>query len=284
MSLLCTTMLMITLSFIHHDVDILKETLIKESILLIEWFETNMMKANPDKFQAICLGKKTNSLIKEFEIVDTRIECEDNVTLLGVNIDFMLNFSDHVSDICKKASKQLAVLKRIGKFLTKEGKMTIFNSFILSNFNYCPIAWHFCNQSSTRKMEKIQERALRFINDDFDSPLQELLVVNNKTFLHIGRLKTMASEVFKILHKLSPVYLQDLVNFKISNYNFRKKSTTIQPTVNSTRYGLKSFRYEAVRIWNSLPDEIRTVEGYPHFRRLLQNWDGPVCNCSLCSG
>ena len=28
----------------------------------------------------------------------------------------MLRFDDHVSQICKKASKQLAVLKRIGRF------------------------------------------------------------------------------------------------------------------------------------------------------------------------
>ena len=66
----------------------------------------------------------------------------------------MLRFDDHVAEICKKASKQLAVLKRIGRFLTKQGKMTIYNSFIVSNFNYCPMAWHFCNASSTNKVEK----------------------------------------------------------------------------------------------------------------------------------
>ena len=43
------------------------------------------------------------------------------MTFLGVNIDFLLNFVPYVSDVCKKkACKQLAVLKRIGKFLTKQ--------------------------------------------------------------------------------------------------------------------------------------------------------------------
>ena len=40
----------------------------------------------------------------------------NNDTLLGINIDFMLRFDDHVSQICKRASKQLAFLKRIGRF------------------------------------------------------------------------------------------------------------------------------------------------------------------------
>ena len=87
-------------------------------------------------------------------------------------------FKDHISQICTKASQQLAVLKHIGKFLTKQDKLMIYKSFIMSNLNHCPIAWHFCNQSSVNKMEKIQERALRFICDDFELPLQDLLQKN----------------------------------------------------------------------------------------------------------
>ena len=60
------------------------------------------MKANPDKFQAICAGKKCHDNIKSFRIGDTDISCEDNVSLLGVNIDFMLKFDDHVSDTVEK--------------------------------------------------------------------------------------------------------------------------------------------------------------------------------------
>ena len=74
------------------------------------------MKANPDKFQAICIGKKARDNIESFQIGQTNIKCEENVTLLGINIDFMLKFDNHVAKICKKASKQLAVLKRLGSF------------------------------------------------------------------------------------------------------------------------------------------------------------------------
>ena len=82
-------------------------------------------------------------------------------TVIGNNIDFMLNFNDHISEICKKASQQLAVLKRIGRFLTKQGKLTIFKSFITSSFNYCPLTWHFCSQASTHKMEKNTRKGLK---------------------------------------------------------------------------------------------------------------------------
>ena len=46
------------------------------------------------------------------------------------------------------------MLVKLDRFLTKQGKMTIYNSFIVSNFNYCPLAWHFCSASSTNNIEK----------------------------------------------------------------------------------------------------------------------------------
>ena len=129
--------------------------------------------------------------IKSFRIGSTSIKCEDTVTLLGVNIDYMLKFDNHVADICKKAPKQLAVLKRLGRFLTKKGKLVIYNSFIASNFSYCPLVWHFCSASSTNKLEKLQERALRFINNDYSSSLGKLFNLSNTQPLHVRRIKQM---------------------------------------------------------------------------------------------
>jgi hypothetical protein len=52
----------------------------------------------------------------------------DFSSLLGVTFDFKLTFNSHVSHICKKASQQLNVLKRIGNNLSKLGKLTIYHS------------------------------------------------------------------------------------------------------------------------------------------------------------
>ena len=44
----------------------------------------------------------------------------------------------------------------------------IFHTFILSNFNYCPLAWHFCSLSNSKKLETIQEHALRSVYADLN--------------------------------------------------------------------------------------------------------------------
>jgi hypothetical protein len=38
-----------------------------------------------------------------------------------------------------------------------------------------PLVWHFCGEGNTKKLEKIQERALRFIYNDSDSSYENLL-------------------------------------------------------------------------------------------------------------
>ena len=84
----------------------------------------------------------------------------------------------------------------------------------MSNFNHCPIAWHFCNQSSVNKIENIQERARRFICDDFESPLQDLLQKNGVSPLQISRMKLIARAVYKIVQNIAPAYLHDKLKSK----------------------------------------------------------------------
>ena len=86
----------------------------------------------------------------------TQINCEDVLELLGVDIDYQLNFDQHISNLCRKAGQQLNVLKRLSDSYQDLDKLIIFHTFILSNFDYCPLAWHFCSETTrnSKKMEK----------------------------------------------------------------------------------------------------------------------------------
>jgi hypothetical protein len=55
---------------------------------MLDWFDYNLMKANPDKFQALAIGKKSFDHKIVFELKGNRIECENDVKLLGVTIDY----------------------------------------------------------------------------------------------------------------------------------------------------------------------------------------------------
>ena len=100
--------------------------------------------------------------------------------------------------------------------------------------------------------------------------------------LHKSRIRLIAIKTFKILHKLTPAYLHDLVTYKESRYFFRYDNLADLPRVRTTRHGKSTFRYEAATVSNSLPNELRKVEDFGEFRRLVHTWGGSSCKCSMC--
>ena len=112
-----------TVSYSDKCLDTTKEVLVSESIICIDWFKENKMQANPDKFQAIMLGLLGFENCKSLNLNGTEIKCEESVKFLGVTFDYMLNFDIHISNICKKAARQINVLLRLSKFLSTETKI-----------------------------------------------------------------------------------------------------------------------------------------------------------------
>ena len=99
---------------------------------------------------------------------------ESKVELLGTTVDNRLSFEAHVSNLCEKAALQLNALKRLAKFLNISQKKVLAQYFVLSNFNYCPLIWHFCLGNDLHKMDQIQERTFRFVHADYASLVYQL--------------------------------------------------------------------------------------------------------------
>ena len=71
--------------------------------------------------------------------------------------------------------------------------------------------------------------------------------------------------VFKSLFVSSyPGYLKEQFVFRNSSYSLRGNNILTLPiTIN---YGLECIRYQAAKIWNSLPDSMRTITSLKDFK------------------
>ena len=96
--------------------------------------------------------------------------------------------------------------------------------------------------------------------------------------LKLTRIRKIALETLKILNKISPSYILDLVKFKNTNNSFRYQNLAQLPRVNTDSYCRQSFRYEAAHVWNSLPNELRTTTDFKEFGSLIQSWEGTSCS------
>ena len=51
----------------------------------------------------------------------------------------------------------------------------LMRSFIISQFNYCPLIWMIENRGLNDKINRIHERALRIVYDDYIFSFEDLL-------------------------------------------------------------------------------------------------------------
>ena len=231
------------------------------SSVMIKWFELNMMKANPDKFQFIVFDRNRNDNdVNVINVNNVEIQAQHVVKLLGVNIDFKLTFNDHISELWAKAGRKLSVLARLSNVLDHDAKMLIFSSFIVSQFNFCPLIWHFSKRSDMVKIEKLHYRALKYVFNNFSASYTELRERSNRPLLYVNRLKMILHEVYKCITKSNPSYLHNLVTIQNNVHDTRGKFKLEHNRFNYVKYGKESFSYLGAMLWNDLSDDFKEMK------------------------
>ena len=237
----------------------------------VNWFTNNYMVVNPEKFQCMLLGRSQEDDIK-VSIDGYCLEMSPEIKILGVILDSNLSFNSHIRSICAKASSQINALRRISKYLNAKQRLAIYHSFISSNFNYSSLVWYFCGKKNSDKLEKLQERALRFVFNDNDMTQDDLLTRGNFLSTTKQRLKLLAIEVYKCKNDVNPKYLNDLFNQKRICYELRDDNRLEQNPFKTIKYGLKSFKYYGSKVWNNIPPHIKSSKNLKEFKRAIISW------------
>ena len=134
----------------------------------------------------------------------------------------------------------------------------------------------------SKRVEKLQTRALRFVYLDSENDYNSLLERAKIYSLYINRKRKLLTEVFKIINQDCPSLLYVMFTLKISKRIFRRKNSVIVLRRNTTRYGLNSFTYLGAKLWNRLPNHIKTIADLQEFKRNLIDVTFDNCRCNIC--
>ena len=248
----------------------------------MRWFQNNSLVTNPKKFQLMILGTKkiTNLCLNVNGYI---CHSKTSILLLGINIDWKLNFNKHVSILCSKASSKIKQLFRLRKKLDHNQKLILYNSFIMSVFSYCPVVWMFCGKTMNTKVNNIQKRALQALYNDFESNFNELLLKGNHFTVHELNKRRLLVEVYRCINKESLSFLSDMFKPVERKYNLRKNNILALPQTSTLTWGLHSISYRGSRSWNSLSDDIKLLPSTNKFKEGLKNVNKIQCSCRLCT-
>ena len=274
-----------SLSNIAKTIDSLKQTFKSECKVNIKWFHENKMIVNLDKFQAIFLDKRRSNNTKvKFIIGLEQIQAVPSVDILGITIDDKLNFNLHIDKICLKSANQLNALVRLKRFLGNEERKVLINSFVLSNFNYCPLVWMLTSTKSLHKMEAIQERVLRFMLNDYESSYEDLFKKSGNPSMNLRRTRSLCIEIYKTINNLNPKFMKNLFEVPNTNGTQREqyKLNLEIPKSSQVSFGTKSLCIQGPRVWNALPFHNKSKENLQAFKYVIKFWNGSKCSCNIC--
>ena len=144
------------------------------------------MTINTSKTECIFFGPKGQ--VKKFDgktvnYLSIPLERKTTVKYLGVYFDKQMQWEKHIKAVKTKVHFKLSKIKSIASYLTKETKKLLINALVMPHFHYCSPAWSSATQGRLSKLNKKLQSAKRFLGNESDFSLQDLIDKNDSILI-----------------------------------------------------------------------------------------------------
>ena len=110
-------------------------------------------------------------------------------------------------------------------------------------------------------INKLHERSLRIILNDYSNDSSILLENNNDICNHHRNIQASLIEVFKMKNELAPPIMELTL---------------------TVWYGLETLNYRYPQLWSLLPESLKEMNSLSQFKRNIKHWICRDCPCRLC--
>lgn len=256
---------------ISNDADSNK---LQDDLLQLErWQNKWQMNFNPSKCKIICFSTKQEPPQKTYVFCGTILEQVESIPYLGVTLDHQLKWSNHISNISRKANKTLGMIKRNLWNCPQSIKETTYKTIVRPKLEYACESWDPYYKKDIATLERIQRKAARFCTQNYQqtASVTHMLGELGWETLQARRKKARLTMIFKLSH--------NLLNLKSTNY--------LKPHTEMRTRGSHPFKYfipnfhkdvfkysffpRTIMEWNSLPPEAVTLNSISLFKSTLNS-------------
>ena len=205
----------------------------------------------------------------------------DVVRNLGVLFDAKFCFTNHVNSVIKACFISLRDLHRIRRFLSVDTSVVIANALVSSRLDYCNSLFHSLSSHNATRLQYVQNALAQFVT----GASKYIHITSTLRALHwlpIRRIifKTLVL-VYKYLTTGQPKYFAPYLSLYKSAMNTRHSKP---PKFNlqvphycasihkSNVHFNNSFSYDAPKLWNDLPHDIRSAPNLLCFKSRLKTY------------
>ncbi|CAG9135522.1 unnamed protein product [Plutella xylostella] len=131
---------------------------------VVEWSERNKLQFNSAKCVIISFSRAQSPHCHKYLVAGTPMARVSEVRDLGVRLTAQLKFRDHITNICKKAFRNLGfVLRRVQGFNNIRTIIAIYNALVRSHLEFNAVIWAPHEMKYGLMLERIQNKFIRYI-------------------------------------------------------------------------------------------------------------------------
>ena len=230
----------------------------------------NKVKLNEEKTELLVVGDRTRLCQVKKELLTfgpNAVPFQTSAKYLGVHPDETLSMKEQVTSLCRSSYFHLRKIASFRPYLSDENIAQLVSSLILSKLDYCTSTLSGLPSSSLNRLQKVQNNAARRVlrkrKSDHVTHLLEKL-----HWLHY-KIATLA---FRHFENSLPTYLSELLHtYQPSRTLWSSNEKLLKvPQTNLKSAGNRSFHFQAAKIWNSLPTNVRSSPSLSSFKKNLK--------------
>lgn len=220
----------------HKNHKTINKTLQNTIKLLEKWSTTTgfIFSTSKSKIVHFCRKRKPH-IDLPITMFNEVIPVSNNVKFLGLEFDKKLSWNNQIATIYKQGMSNLNIIKILGNRkwgIDEEHMYKIFNTIIRSRIEYGAIAYDSAKENKLRKLEVIQNAALRIITGAFrSSPIDSILSISGYTSLKHRRIcltAIYATKIFEREHHPLKQIIQSRINQPIGpSTDFVSRATNL---------------------------------------------------------
>lgn len=254
-----------TLDESQDDISQLLET-------VTNWMRNHHLKLNGDKTVVKVFNRTTR--IQDISLPQLPPPTEENVRDLGFLLDTTMSLKPQIDQVCKTLNYYLYQIRSIRDKLDVQTAKQLVNWLVLSRLNTFISLYHDLPRTLLNRLQLLLNRAARVI---YKLPRHAHITEALKKLGWLS-VETRAKERLLILtHQTlktnSPAYLAELLSpyeparaLRSGDMNLLRIPRT------RSRWGDRAFSCAAPKLWDSLPDWLRSIETTPQFKHALRNY------------